>query len=289
MSAIDATFRGRVTRLKQYLPSVLFVGLVLALGCWILSTSLGFQECVKTYRANDPSDQHFNESISRIVLVLLTWRHCAGAYVVEQNAVITALGTVIIAVFTTILGLFTIRLAGSTRIAADAAKIAGEHIPRVERAYLFVVVKSENFGKVLTEYANMTDDNLNERTKKGALIVNFSIENQGKTPAIIKSVSGQMHHYKALSDEPGYGAPLDVPKNRYLGSGQETEPIMVNLIAPTYKTIGMLMRNESAIWFYGRVTYDDIFGEGHEHRFCWRYSSGYFLPHYRDEKYIQNT
>jgi hypothetical protein len=113
-----------------------------------------------------------------------------------------------------------------------------KHIPRVERAYLIVVVKSENFGIVLSEYVNMTDDNLNERTKRGALIVNFSIENQGKTPAIIKSVSGRMHHYNALVDEPGYGAPLDLPENRYLGSGKETDPpIMINMIAPTYKTV----------------------------------------------------
>jgi hypothetical protein len=51
----------------------------------------------------------------------------------------------------------------------------------------------------------------------------------------------------------------------------------------------MLMRAESSIWFYGRVVYDDIFGEAHERRFCWRFSSGHFLPYYQNEKYIQNT
>jgi len=173
--------------------------------------------------------------------------------------------------------------------AAKAAQAAAEHIPRVERAYLFVTVKSENFGVILSEYIKMTDDNLGERIDS-SLLVDFSIENQGKTPAIIKNVSAQMFHYRELPDEPGYGAPLELPKNRYLGGGREIdEPIMAPMLGPTYRTVGMLMRAESAIWFYGRVTYDDIFGEGHEHRFCWRYSSGYFLPYYRNEKYIQNT
>jgi hypothetical protein len=173
--------------------------------------------------------------------------------------------------------------------AAKAAQAAAEHIPRVERAYLFVTMKAEYFGTILTEYANMTGDNLKERIGSN-LVVDFLIENEGKTPAIIKSVSAQMFHYKTLPDEPGYGAPLDLPKNRYLGAGKKIEPsVMVDMLAPTYNTVGMVIRAESAIWFYGRVAYDDIFGEGHEHCFCWRYQSGYFLPYYRNENYIKNT
>jgi hypothetical protein len=178
---------------------------------------------------------------------------------------------------------------GPAEQAAKAAQAAAEHIPRVERAYLFVKVKNENFGVILSEYTKMTDDNLEERIGS-SLVVDFSIENQGKTPAIIKGVSAQMFHYKALPDEPGYGAPLDLPKNRHLGAEKESSPdIMVPMLAPTYGIVGSLMRAESAIWFYGRVTYDDIFGDPHEHRFCWRYSSGYFLPYYRNENYIKNT
>jgi hypothetical protein len=173
--------------------------------------------------------------------------------------------------------------------AAKAAQAAAEHIPRVERAYLFVTVKKENFGVILTEYTKITDDNLKERIGS-SLVVDFSIENQGKTPAIIKTVSAQIFHYKVLPDEPGYGAPLELPKNRYLGAGKEVDPpIMVPMLAPTYGVVGGLMRAESGVWFYGRVTYDDIFGDGHEHCFCWRYSSGYFLPYYRNENYIKNT
>jgi hypothetical protein len=201
----------------------------------------------------------------------------------------TGFFTLWIAAFTGILAISTIFLWRSTRDAAVAGRVAAEHIPRVERAYLFVTVKAENFGVILTEYTKMTDDNLKERSGSN-LVVDFSIENEGKTPAVIRSVSAQMLHYKGLPDEPGYGAPLDLPKNRFLGAGKEIKPsIMVDMLAPTYGTVGMLMRAESAIWFYGRVTYDDIFGDGHEHCFCWRYSSGYFLPYYRNEKYIKNT
>jgi hypothetical protein len=178
---------------------------------------------------------------------------------------------------------------GPAEEAAKAAQAAAEHIPRVERAYLFITVKAENFGVILNEYTKMTDDNLEERIES-LLIVHFSIENQGKTPAVIKSVSAKMFHFKELPAEPGYGVPLDLPKNRYLGAGCVVDPtIMVDMLAPTYGTVGMVMRAESAIWFYGCVTYDDIFGKSHEHRFCWRYRSGYFLPYYRNENYVKNT
>jgi hypothetical protein len=173
--------------------------------------------------------------------------------------------------------------------AEQAAKAAAEHIPRVERAYLFVTVKAENFGVILTEYVKMTDDNLKERSESN-LFVEFSIENQGKTPAIIKTVSAQLFHYKELPDEPGYGAPLLLPKSRFLASGREIEPnILVDMLPLTYGRVGSMMRAETGIWFYGRIIYDDIFGDSHEHRFCWRYSSGYFLPYYRNEDYIKNT
>jgi hypothetical protein len=99
-----------------------------------------------------------------------------------------------------------------------------------------------------------------------------------------------MFYYKELPDEPGYGAPLLLPKNRFLAAGKDVDPpILVDMLAPTYGRVGSMMRAEAGVWVYGRVTYDDIFGDGHEHRFCWRYSSGYFLPYYGNKNYMQNT
>jgi hypothetical protein len=112
--------------IKHILAPIFFGGLVIAVSFLILWTSLDFQECVKTHGANDPSGEHLKEGVPRIVSTLLTWRHCGGAYVLDKNAVITALGTVVIAIFTIILGVFTVRLAQSTRVAADAAKEAAE-------------------------------------------------------------------------------------------------------------------------------------------------------------------
>jgi hypothetical protein len=268
--------------LKQ--AAILLAAVGVLVGCSLLlekQASPFFQSCISESDGNE-GQQSAEKRYSSIGPVAVAYMRCSGRFLDSHGAGITALFTIILAVSTILLWFVTNK-------AAEAAKIAAEHIPRVERAYLFVTVKPVNLGVILTEYTKMTDDNLKERIDHN-LVIEFSIENQGKTPAIIKSVSAQIFHYKTLPDEPGYGAPLDLPKNRYLAPGKETDPsIMIDMLSPTYNTVGMLMRGESALWFYGRVTYYDIFGGCHEHRFCWRFSSGYFLPYYRNEEYIKNA
>ena len=164
-----------------------------------------------------------------------------------------------------------------TRVASKTAKASAEHIPRIERAYLFVKVNVENFGSIPTKYIEINDSNFNERIGH-LVVVDFAIENLEKTPAIIRQVSATLRHLTALSNEPNYDTELLVPKNRFLGAGGETIPeIKVNEPIPTYEAVRQLWVGESFVWFYGRVIYDDIFGEEYEHRFIWRFSQGFFL------------
>jgi hypothetical protein len=51
-----------------------------------------------------------------------------------------------------------------------------------------------------------------------------------------------------------------------------------------------IVRAQSYIWFYGRILYDDIFGQEREHRFLWRFGGAHgFRPNYEHPKYIKNS
>jgi hypothetical protein len=173
----------------------LFVGLLLALSFLILWTSLGFQECVKAYSADNPSE-HIKKGSASVISVLLTWRHCAGAYVLEMNPVITALGTVVIAIFTTILGVFTVRLAQSTRVAADAAKEAAE-IARKE----FIATNRPRVGVRKLEL-NLAWENSKPAEAK------LTIVNRGDSAAHIKTAHGILY-FRSPEAGPGFRYEFD--------------------------------------------------------------------------------
>jgi hypothetical protein len=117
-----------------------------------------FQQCISEASGNK-GEQATKEGDSRVGSVIVVYVRCSGRFIDGHGGGLTALFTIVLAFSTVLLWIVTNK-------AADAAKTAAEHIPSVERAYLFVTVKSENFGVVLTEYVNSTDDNLKERISK---------------------------------------------------------------------------------------------------------------------------
>jgi hypothetical protein len=124
------------------------------------------------------------------------------------------------------------------------------------------------------------------------LDVEFSFENQGKTPAIIREISVSLHHWSQLpAVPPAYTSELKCfPTNRYVAPGKLTEIKAITVQTPiTRESASSLLRGDSFIWFFGRAIYDDVFGDRHEHAFIWRYSVGYFLPYYGNDKYEKNT
>ncbi len=145
--------------------------------------------------------------------------------------------TLWIAAFTFLVVIVTGFLGYATWSAAKAARAAAEHIPRVERAYLFVGPDD------ISAFAAET-------------IVKLGIKNHGKTPAMSKSL------YVGLRADPPTGPPsvkglVHYHMDSAFAAGQEfTAPIEFK-----WPTTGMF-------YFVGRIDYDDIFGEPHESWFC---------------------
>jgi hypothetical protein len=180
----------------------------------------------------------------------------------------------------------------ATAYAANAAKAAAEHIPHVERSYLFIVVNEETIRKPLLDAYTLANSTNQDSIIITPLDVEFSFENQGRTPAVIREISASLYHGGELPPVPtAYIAALELlPTNRYVAPNGATEPKEVTVQTPiSYQAATSIARGDSFIWFIGRVLYDDIFGSTHEHAFVWRFSKGYFLPFYGNEKYVRNT
>jgi hypothetical protein len=160
----------------------------------------------------------------------------------------TGFFTLWIAAFTGILAVSTIFLWRSTRDAAIAGRRAAEHIPRVERAYLFV-----------GPFHPITQMKLNENYQITKVGLRF--ENHGKTPAILKSAYGQFSDWMPTDEVPTYN----------FANGQVC---MLDIVVPaTGDVMGMEELFESPIvgpqYFSGYAEYDDIFREETRvSRFC---------------------
>ncbi|MHB8268813.1 hypothetical protein [Bradyrhizobium sp.] len=238
--------------LRHIFPSVLFVGLLLALAFWILWTSLGFQQCVETYGDNYPSAEHLKEGGSRIISNVLMWRHCAGVYALDNNAIVNAIGTVVIAIFTTILAVFTVRLAGSTRIAADAANLNAEAVIAAERAYIFVEIRDEQVMLVIKQMSGLEQPPF-------TIAIDYRFTNEGKTPAIIRAISYGVTVAENLPSEREYSPILHLPTH-LLGAGKSTKSLEYNEFKMTTAIADSIVDLKATFWFYGNIVYDDMFG-----------------------------
>lgn len=201
------------------------------------------------------------------------------------------------AFYTFVLAALTVLLVGvtgvlgvGTFIAAYAARDAAKHIPTVERAYLFMRVVEHNTHIVLSKYEFFDEEHSGEPSDYRP-VVDFVFDNVGKTPAIIREVSASVEYWTSLPTKPTYSPKMELlPRISHVKAGLESEKKMAFLMRDlTMGQIASLMRGESALWFFGNVVYDDIFGISHEHRFVWRYISGYFLPYYGNLEYTKNT
>jgi hypothetical protein len=223
---------------------------------------LDFQQCVKSYGESDPTAEHLKKGISAFVSPFPSYRHCIGTYVTDKNAVITALGTLVIAVFTTVLGVFTISLAGSTRITADAAKKSADAAYAAERARFYIVIETATIDQLIDGA---------DRFPLPTLYVKYYFKNYGKTPGIIKELCiGSA--IAAEPVEPTFTLAVENFPENMIGANSRTEPTKTLVVEPipiASQAFG-IRDNTQRLWVFGRLYYDDVFGEHQVHRFYLR-------------------
>jgi hypothetical protein len=232
---------------------------------WIVDSSQAFQTCIyeaENSAANDPL-----QKIPVFVREFWVYRRCLGAYVIDKNAAITALGTLAIAVFTAILGGFTISLSKSTRIAAVAAKESADAAVAAERARFFIVIDGYNIGRILGAF---------EGTEFGAIgrttppTISYCFKNYGKTPGIIRETCLGIT-FAADPVIPVYLVKISSFPEYMIGADGSTAPKEISLYQSlTADQAGAISRNTGRLWFFGRMDYRDVFGEPQVHRFYFR-------------------
>lgn len=140
--------------------------------------------------------------------------------------------------FMALLALSTLLLWFNTRKAVTAARIAAEHIPAVERAYVF--------GGP-TELFLLHDQ----------ATVRLAMQNYGRTPAVIKEWLVEFVAQEPRGKSPAYEASKRTVANEILEPDKLFSPSAV-------------FRSEVAAPFFilGYIAYDDVFRQPHTTRFC---------------------
>jgi hypothetical protein len=152
-----------------------------------------------------------------------------------------------------------------------ATREAADHIPRVERAYLFIRPRL-NWRRGAKWYGET-------QGATNPVQVTWAIINHGKTPAIINGLEIDFEMLTLEPDntrfipnillesetviEPGEQWPLRDHATRQdaiIGLGRELSA----------EDFDALSEGHAYLWFYGTVSYQDIFGTDHLTRFRWR-------------------
>jgi hypothetical protein len=143
-----------------------------------------------------------------------------------------------IVTFSALLAFSTLLLWIYTRRVANAARIAAEHLPAVERAYVF---------------GGPTDLFL----LHDQATVRLAMQNYGKTPAVIREWLVEFVAQEPRGKKPAYDTAKRTVTNEIL------EPY--KLFSPA-----TVFRSEIAAPFFivGYILYDDVFRQSHTTRFC---------------------
>jgi hypothetical protein len=159
-------------------------------------------------------------------------------------------------------------MADATKAANSAARSA-DALVASERARFFIVLERHSLSLQIRAVRD------NGRLPLGENVnFTFFFKNYGKTPGILKEqVIGSV-----IADElpETLLLPLSVKNfpETMIGGGALTPPGNFGPDpAPTSNEIGAIGRNNTRFWFYGRLYYDDVFGDPQVHCFYFRSKS----------------
>jgi hypothetical protein len=123
------------------------------------------------------------------------------------------------------------------------------------------------------EWSHLTRFSSGIGTYHSRAAVKFSIENHGKTPAIIESIDARIDVVWEGPDNTLHLSMNILPGEKILAAGESWTPPTSPLRTEITETRAEAIRDhDAAIWFYGSVIYWDMFGKEHWTRFRWSYS-----------------
>jgi hypothetical protein len=211
--------------------------------------------------------------------------HCASYQIVpfvgikiaqildKAGGIITALATIAIAIFTFTLKRATDKLwdAGERQIevaakSAEAARKSADSSFAAERARFFIVLESHNLTQVIANVESRGNLASGENFS-----IKYRIQNYGKTPGVIKVLTLDSMIATDPVDPQSYFISIKDFPEYMIGPNGSTEPDWYSpAIAPHLSQVQAIGRNNARLWFYGRLYYDDVFGNQQVHKFYFR-------------------
>jgi hypothetical protein len=155
--------------------------------------------------------------------------------------------------------------------AAKAATVAAESSFAAERARFFVVIDKHNLAEIvkLVENAGATESSGIPGGDNICILYRF--KNYGKTPGIIRELIVDSMISANPVDPPAlFLSTKDFPEYM-IGANESTKALNYSPI--THPLVGHMRsigRNAARLWFFGRLYYDDVFGNHQVHRFYFR-------------------
>jgi hypothetical protein len=242
---------------------VLALALVVGAPTYAALTSANYANCAQHQGHYPTKDNNYNKSSTVLVPaqgdVRIFWR-CVGGYANENGNAITAASTFLLLIVTGLLGLIAYRQYTTTR-----AQL---------RAYIFVESAS------IQDQA--TPPNVPVPASSGCPFSRVIIKNFGQTPAI------NVRHFSAITvcqagtDDTACPSPPDslikAAAATVIGPAATTSSDSNLGRALTPYEVAALLTVGQALYVYGRITYEDVFGRRHETTYRLGYA-GVYPPH----------
>jgi len=238
------------------------VSLVVIAFCGIAIGTDAFQQCMN-HSYYESSDHEPEKGIAQILRTLGWSKTCAGEFFSVDGEAITAF-------FTLVLGISTVALWGVTRTVALAAKESADAALATERARFFIVIDTTDLTYMTSGVILWIQNNARAQNPVPMdVAIKFRFKNYGKTPGIIKELSV------------GAAIAADPVKPHFVLANEEFQEIMVGAEpteqkwhqldpAPTILQAQAIRNNTLRVWFFGRLYYDDVFGNHQVHKFYFR-------------------
>jgi len=159
-------------------------------------------------------------------------------------------------------------------ISAEAASRSADAAVAVERARFFIVIDKHN----LTEIVKLVE--ISKAIENGSIpggdniCITYRFKNYGKTPGIVRELIVDSMIVPDPIDPPAlFLSTKDFPEYM-IGASDSTKVANYSPVTPPLiSQVRSIGRNAVRLWFFGRLYYDDVFGNHQVHRFYFRSKS----------------
>lgn len=200
-------------------------------------------------------------------------------WVDNRHDFVTAGATVVIALFTITLWFATRGLLEAAKTdaaislkAANAAQQSAEALPALERGYVFIRPELGWSEQTQQRPANEVGPRL---PNLHSAHVNCSFINHGRTPVVLwqYEVDFRLLSHPQEPDNTTEPRPIHLfPDGHIFEQGKRWRPDHKELLPFDQATMDAIDDGHIFVWFYGRMTYEDIMGRTQQTRFRWCYN-----------------